>query len=321
MARPQSPLWVAMGAPLPWHGTGAATFLHIPNGDETAPGGFVQGVKRFARPEADVTAIAPALSVQSQTEGVWQKLLEHITMQAGEHGIQRLYACLETDDGALDTLIAGGFVPYIQETLYSLGDVPVSLAAGEPAWPHVRPQLESDSFALQRLHNLLTPPVIQQAEGTLINHGETPSPLDLRNWWQPEHVEGLVYVRQDEIIAAAQIRRGRSAHWLQILIDPSDDSAAHELLDCCLYTLAHYRNRPVYCALRSYQGQLALLLQERRFETTTALTRLVRHTTRMAKSPVASRSKELIEITIPGLLTSDIPYSDLNAAPLQTLFE
>lgn len=69
LVRQRSPLWMAVTAPLPWHGSGAATFLHLGAGAEP---GFVQALKRPGRAEADILAIAPPPGeTRSRTQSAW----------------------------------------------------------------------------------------------------------------------------------------------------------------------------------------------------------------------------------------------------------
>lgn len=315
-ADPLAVVWAAVGAPLPWHGTGAATYLHVPNSTHPVHG-FVQAVKRFARPEADLTRIAPAYHAHPQAGAIWQALLEHVSLQAGEHGIQRLYLCLESEDEAQTAVTAVGFVPYIQETLFRHPGVELKdQAEDEAAWPHVRGQRETDSIALQRLHSRYTPPLVQQAEGSLLNHDETPSPLDLRTWWQPERIEGFVYETKGEIVAAAQLTRGRHAHWLRLIGD-LDATALTALLRRALHACSRYSKRPLYVPLRPYQSGFGPILRDFGFEPTTTLTRFVRHTTALVKKPLPLPVKEAIEVTLTGIVPYETPHARFQLADEQ----
>ena len=97
LTQAQSPLWAAVGAPAPWYGTGAATYLYQQTSDPHSLQGFIQAIKRLGRPEADITYIAPRHDAHPHAAACWQTLLEFIAYDAGEHGIQRLYLCLESE--------------------------------------------------------------------------------------------------------------------------------------------------------------------------------------------------------------------------------
>ena len=61
LTHPRDPLWSALTAPWPWAGFGIATYVLTASSGETEEAGFVQLMKRPARPEADVLYLAPAL--------------------------------------------------------------------------------------------------------------------------------------------------------------------------------------------------------------------------------------------------------------------
>lgn len=281
---------MAVTAPLPWHGSGAATFLHLGAGAEP---GFVQALKRPGRAEADILAIAPPPGESPQQDAVCLAMLAHLIASAGGQGIQRLFLCLPAQDPALPLAQQSGFVAYIQETLFHLTIAP------PPSAPvgGIRRQRQEDSFALQRLHSTYTPPLVQQAEGTLAANGDPATPLDLHFWWQPEHTRGYVYEGQEGITAAAFVRQGRSGHWLRLLGGAAGLEAVDHLLAQCLCDLAEAPPHPIYCALRPYQSSFGPLLRQRGFEPGPSLTRLVKHTTSFIKQPVATPARELAEAT------------------------
>ena len=301
---PQNVLWAAVGAPLPWLGSGAATYLYVPTAETASLYGFVQARKRVGRPEADVIRIAPVHDADPQAGGIWQRLLERVAHDAGEHGIQRLYLCLENDDEAMGTVTASGYAPYIQETLFRHSGVATPKRGNMGSWPNVHSQSEADSFALHRLHSRHTPHLVQQAEGMLAGNGDGPSSLDLRKWWQPEHVEGFVY-DDGEILAASQIVRGRNVHWLHLLGDPSATEPVAALLGCSLDALGRYSERPVFCPLRPYQSGFGPLLLDAGFEPGPTVTRFVKHTTSMVRKTVAVPMAERVEATLPTLAPAD----------------
>ena len=303
LTQPYSPLWAALGAPLPWHGSGAATYLHIPSETDPQIDGFIQAIKRPARDEADITYIAPLLD-DASADVVWGSLLEYVAVEAGEHGIQRLYLCIASDDPGCELVSNSGYTPYIRETLFRLASTPQTNNA-QDASPQIRPQREADSVALQRLFSRYSPPVVQKAEGMFASNDDAPSPLALRSWWLPEQAEGLVFEEQGEIIAAAHIQHGNAGHWLRLFGDPSATDVMAELLNHSLKTLSHHRNHPVYCAIRPYQSRFGPLLRALGFTPEQEITRFVKHTTSFVKRPALQRAHEAIEGSIPGLIPTD----------------
>ena len=299
-----SPLWAAIGAPLPWHGSGAATYLYFPAQTSPQIDGFIQAIKRPARPEADITRIAPLLSDDAQADVVWSSLLEHVASEAGEHGIQRLYICIASDDPGCELVSNSGYTPYIRETLFHLASIP-EINSEQKTHPQIRPQREGDSLALQRLVSRYSPPVVQKAEGMFASNEDSPSPLTLRAWWQPENIEGIVFEDQGEIIAAAHIQQGNSGHWLRLFGDPNDTDVMKKILVQSLNTLSRYRNRPIYCAIRPYQSQFGPLLQTHHFMPEQEITRFVKHTTSFVKRPALHLAHDPLEGTMPGLIPTD----------------
>lgn len=304
LTQPYSPLWAALGAPLPWHGSGAATYLHIPNEIIPKIEGFIQAIKRPARAEADITYIAPLLSDDVQADVVWSRLLEHVAAEAGEHGIQRLYLCITSDDPGCEVVSNSGYTPYIRETLFRLASIP-QIDSSQETPPQIRPQREADSLALQRLFSRYSPPVVQKAEGMFTSNDDAPSPLALRLWWQPENIEGVVFEEQGEIIAAVHIQHGNSGHWLRLFGDPNAPEVMEALLDYSLKTLSRHRDHPVYCAIRPYQSRFGPLLRAQNFTPEQEITRFVKHTTSFIKRPALQRAHEAIEGSMPGLIPTD----------------
>ncbi len=314
LTQPYSPLWAALGAPLPWHGSGAATYLYFPTKTSPQIKGFVQAIKRLARAEADITHIAPPLSNKNQIDAVWNSLLEYVVSEAGEHGIQRLYICIATDDPACALVSDSSFTPYIRETLYRLPN----LSAIDPVQqsnPQIRPQREGDSLALQRLVSRYSPQVVQKAEGMFSGNGDSPSLLTLRTFWQPENIEGIVYVDHYDIIAAAQLQQGKSGHLLRLYGDPNNTEAMDELLAQSLKAFSQYKNRPIYCALRSYQSQFAPLLLKYNFSPGQEITRFVKHTTSFVRRPVLQPAHEAREGALPGLIPTDFSLENPKQHP------
>lgn len=293
-----------MGAPLAWHGTGAATYLYHPD-DNTKPlYGFVQAIKRLARPEADIMAIAPDPDNHPRAStAIWQRLLEFIVKDAGEHGIQRLYICVDSDSTALPLIIHSSFAPYIRETIFQLPSVSSLPPPSSDTAIFVRPQRESDSFALHRLYTRYTPALVQQAEGRLLMNDDPPSPLHLRSWWQPEHSEGLVFEEKGDVVAAAHIIRGNKGHWLRLYGAPEATDAVSDIILHSLHILSRYPRHPVYCTLRPYQTSFGPLLRAYGFRSGPSLTRLVKHTTIQNKQAVSLR--DMAEVPISGLIPSE----------------
>lgn len=310
LTQPRWPLGMALSAPVPWYGSGVATFVRHSN--DHSPNGFVQANKHLGRSEADVCYIAPKLEQHPDTSDTWRALLKHLIAHAGDFGIQRLYACLPAQDEAAEIVASGGFALYVRETLFRLPSA--SPVIGHGIDPNVRPQREIDSFALQRLSDRTTPPVVQKAEGAFIKENDNANHhLIFQNWWQPDRMEGLVYESEGDILGAMRIRRGHKGHWIHFLGDATRRDIVIALLNHALRLLGQ-GNLPVYCGVRSYQSSLGTVLLEAHFEPMTELARFVRHTTVRLREPVTGKKRLLVETTFPGIISSDVsPKSETSA--------
>ncbi len=294
---------MALGAPVPWYGSGVATFIHRHSSESPYPNGFILAKKRLGRPEAEVRYIAPALDAGPNVDGAWRALLEHLVAHAGDFGIQRLQVCIPTREDAAALLAQCGFALYTRESLFRLRSRPRHLSPAAAA-PYVRAQREADSFALQRLADRFIPPVVSRAEGVSFHNGTVNHALIFQNWWQPEQQDSLVFERQGDIQAALIMQRGPRGIWLRFLGDPSLQEAMDALLYQGLLALPH--DRPIYCGVRAYQAALGPVLHAREFETITELARFVKYTTVSVREPAPAHSRPLVETTFPGVIPSKI---------------
>ncbi len=303
LTHPLRPLWAALGSPVPWYGSGVATFVSLPDRDQELPAGYIQASKRLGQSEADVCSIAPRLEKDAHVHDAWQALLRHLITHAGDFGIQRLYACLPAQEEAAHIVASSGFARYARETLYQLHPASVTPPA-VAASPHVRSQREIDSLALQRLYYRHTPRVVQQAEGLLLKENETSNiHLIFQDWLQPSGANGLVYEQKGEILGAVRFISGGKGRWLHFWGDPTQQEVLDALLTESIRLAAEDR-LPLYCGVRSYQSALGAALSAKEFQPSIELARLVKHTTVRIREPAASRSRILVETTLPGVLPS-----------------
>ena len=305
LIHPRWPLWTALGAPVPWHGNGVATYVYRPTSNSQLPAGVIQARKRLGRPEATLCYIAPALEASPQATDTWRALLEHLIAQAGDYGIQRLYACLPTAYEPASLMAASGFVPYVRETLFRLPPpgprkpTPINVAS-------VRGQREGDSLALQRLADRFTPQVVRQAEGFLFQDNDSNHALIFQAWRHSDQEAGLVFEQKGEVVAALFMHRGEQGIWLRYLGDPTQSEAIHALLNRALLEIQG-AEKPVYWGVRAYQSPVAVILRERGFEEAMELARLVKYTTVSLREPAPSKTRILVETTtFPGVISSQL---------------
>ncbi len=289
LTHPHEPLWTALIAPWPWAGVGVATFVL----DERVNGqrlyGFVQLMKRANRSEADLLHVAPAhmsqLANDRSAEVIWNRLLNHCSLAAATHGLQRIYASAPEDCFEQTSLRQAGFCLYTRETIYRLASLP---AATESA-PGIRPQHPRDSWALQRLYVRGTPRLVQQAEGALSTEAGTP----MLSWWEPNDWQGLVWEPAGEVRGAVQMHRGRAGHWLRVL--GAGELAAREVRLLIEQGLRHlndaramrdHRDVPVYVTVRDYDINLSGALIGFGFAPFMERARLVKHTVVRVAEPL-----------------------------------
>jgi hypothetical protein len=275
LVRPRSPLGPALLDPFPWHGIGIATYVLEGKDRSRSARGIAQMQKRPGRPEADLLFLSPRLDAHAGADDIWCRLLSHCAQEAGQFGIQRLFATLPDDPQMLDIFMQVGFSLYAREDVYRLGQV--LRPAKAPENRKVRRYREEDNWALQRLYATYTPRLVQQAEGVAngdARHGREPS-TDLT----------FVLERGTEIAAALQIEIGSAGHWLRAYGNTQDAESMEALLRRGLAALASYRERPVYSAVRDYQGGLRALLSDQGFQPFATWNRLVKHTVSWVKEP------------------------------------
>lgn len=292
LTRPRSPLAVAILGPFPWRATGVATYVLQARVQGRRVAGFVQILKRPGRPESDVLVLAPALPAGLATEDIWLRLLTRCVAEAGEHGVQRVFASVPEGGAEGDLLRQLGFVPYTHETVYRLQSH-VRLTTTLPG--EIRPQHARDGWAVMRLYHTVTPPVVQHAEGALESENSGFQPL----WWESPLLRsrGFVLDHHGDVTGAVHIQSGPAGHWLRIWSADDRQTAVPALLGHCLAVLNHSeRQKPIYCAVRDYQSDMHLPLVDVGYQPYAHRSRLVKHLT--------VRVKETVPQAIPALVTN-----------------
>ncbi len=302
LTRPRHPLAVAMLAPFPWRGLGVATYIVRAAAGHVTPG-FAQVLKRPDRPESDILALAPDLAHSGPpADATWSQLLLRLTHDAGYHGVQRIFVSAPADGREVELLRHVGFAPYTQETIYRWEP---SNALAPVANGDVRPQRPGDAWALQRLYHAATPPLVQQAEGSAESESSGLAPA----WWESGlQAQGVVVYRAGNLASAVQMVSGPAGHWLRLWSAGEEPGGVNLLLEHCLAQLAAERQRrPVYLALRDYQGGLQTLLREFDFRPYLRRTRLVKHLVVRVKEaePALMPAPSLVRGALPMLANDE----------------
>jgi len=292
LVRSRSALWSALLAPFPWHGIGVATYVLRGWDGRRLAHGVAQMQKRPERPEADLLFLAPALDAHEGAGDIWYRLLGHCGYEAGQFGLQRLFATLPDDAEMLEVFRQACFSLYAKEEIFRLERA--FRLEGSPDQGLVRPYREADDWALQRLALAYTPRLVQQAEGMM--NGDAPLTRD------PGAGLTFVLARGAEVLGAVQIETGTLGYWLRLYGNPQAVGEMRALLLHGLSALAAYPPRPVYCGVRDYQGGARTLLSDLGFRPFATWNRLVRYTVAWAKEP-ALRATPALERGVEPTMT------------------
>lgn len=273
------PLLATLIGCLPLQGTGVFTYIcdEVEEGRRMAA--FAQVRMRKESSEADVVYLTPSPSVAEEAITIWCRLLEHLCLEAGEQGIQRIFARLPEDGPEVEAFQQVGFSIYTREDIFRLVQIPSDLS--HPERRTVRPQQPADSWGLQGLYATVAPRLVQQAESLTAREWEaTPGP-----WLRQAKREGYALEDKGEVIGYLRIRKGQTGHWLKLLLHPQAYERADELIEQSLSLLAEYPPRPIYCCLRRYQGGLRVPLEAKGFHLFASQCVMVKYTTVRVKEP------------------------------------
>jgi hypothetical protein len=186
---------------------------------------------------ARLSFLAPESALDS---GGLHTMLDHMIQHIGYRGAMHLLAEVDERTAAFETLRRAGFAIYIRQRIWQLAGE----YANRPNGSSWRTGRGRDVIAVRSLYNTLVPGLVQQVE---------PLPSN--------HLHGLVYERDGEILAYAELKYGSRGIWVQPFIHPDVDQVIERLVEL-LGRLSNRRSRPVYLCIRSYQSWLEHALEE-----------------------------------------------------------
>ncbi len=282
----RSALATALLAPVPWVGTGLASYVWSPMQQVQ---GFVQMLKRPGRHEADLLYLAPRLEQSPAGPAAWESLLPACIAEASSQALRRLFVSVPEGRAELDVLASLGFMVYTSEEVFVLSSPPRLPAL--PPDPRLRPRQPEDVWWLRRLYSIYTPPPVQNAEGHNSDDGQISLPLA---WWELTNQSSFVVHDKGEVLGGMQLVNGRRGHWLLLHGDPGDADLMATVLRYGM-ELARGSHWPMYCAVRPYQGGLAAVLQDHGFQSFTRRSRTIKH--------LVVRVKTAEPVTTPNLVT------------------
>lgn len=274
LLHPRSPLRSALLANLFPTVPSMTTFvLNFADENGKTQSGLIQARIRPGRPELDVVFVSPSLESGNGSHAMWQRLLTHLCVKAGEAGQQRIYAHVGNGrEDALQIFRNIGFAAYAEETVFKLA-APGKRCAGP--LPVLRRQTEADSWSLQRLYAAVTPHVVQTAEGLAQGQWQINNYLIIDQGYR----YGYVWENQGEILAVLNFHSGKAGHWFRLMIHPDAAEEAAPLIEAGANMANSRSRRPVFCSLRTYQTEFTGPLSDCGFEPIAGQTLMVKHIT------------------------------------------
>jgi hypothetical protein len=211
----------------------------------------------------------------------------HLCIAAGEQQVQRLFARLSEDSPAEDVFRQAGFAVYCRERVFSRssgdaqGKAPHAAGLGQLSARVHRAHAE-DGWDMQQLWTRATPRLVLHAEGFSESHGNA----QLADFPFSSLEHGYV-CRSDrgQMRGYLHLLSKPRGAWLRLLLYPQASDTAVEILDHALAVLRNHSPRPIYCAVREYEGGMQSVLQDRGFVHVEDHSLLVKHTTVRVREP------------------------------------
>lgn len=300
----QSVFRAALSSAFLWSDARVTTYILYRREHGLANRGLLQLQKRAGRPEADILALAPALDTTWGHPAIWQKLLAHAISEAPRQGLLRLFADVPDQPLPVSTFSHVGFRVYSRQTIWRLAPHRVE-AFPNPISSVIRPQMQADEWALQRLYARTTPGSVQQAEGLQGDEAVKPPILD---WWRSALRKSYVLEEKGEIGGCLQIAYGSRGVWLQLWLDTHepDTRYLHELLRFGLALLRQEEVRvPLYTGVHTYEGALSSVLTEYGFAPFTDRAKMVKQVLQWVRKVAPAP----ISVLDPVREVAPIPYT------------
>lgn len=190
-------------------------------------------------------------------------LLEHVSSAAGRSLVRRVFLQSPARTRADVVARRAGFQRYVGSALYRLL-AGATLPPADPEALQPRPRTRADDHALFQLYVAAVPPTVRSAEALSFDEW-----LGLRRG-RPASARFATARRQyvwelgPSIAASAEIIRGQSSQYVELLIHPRFEESTDRLVRSLL---AHTDGRvPIYVSARDYQPALATALETFHFQ-------------------------------------------------------
>lgn len=296
-----SPFADALASRMSFGNMGAETYVLYTNGRKQRALGVVQARHRKNRPEADITFIAPSLEQDPEAVTTWYRLLSEATNGLGELGCQRIYAAVPAGNSVEEVFRQAGFVAYTREQVYILDNPGVSaFLAAHPARASgtttLRRMRKRDGWNVLRVYVAVTPRNVQYAEGMFTTEG---TQTNLEDWWENANGTSYVLETNNTLTGIVRVTRGRLASWVRLHLAPPAAGRADDLVAAAIALVSKTRVRPIYVAVRDYEGGIRGALEAAGFVRKLERSHMVKHTT--------VRVREAVPWLAPVLETTKIP--------------
>ena len=186
---------------------------------------------------AHLSFLAPESALDS---GELNAMLDYMIQHLGHRGALHLLAEVDERTIAFEALRKAGFALYVRQRIWQFAGT-YALDSNGSRW---RAGRSRDVIAVRSLYNTLVPGLAQQVEPVPSNH-----------------LHGLVYEQDGEILAYAEVKYGARGIWIQPFIHPDVDKVMKRVVDL-LARLANRRSRPIYICVRSNQSWLEHAFEE-----------------------------------------------------------
>jgi hypothetical protein len=205
------------------------------------------------------------------------KLLEYLVIDAGERGVLRVYARLNTDSPEFGLFSQTGFHSYTHENLFTLS---YGTAIERPDSLKMRPQRRRDAWFINELYRAISPSFVQNTEQNLardweIHKGYFPRPVKEQGW---------VLEQDGKVSAYIRIVSNRHKHMMRIMNLDTQRELLPDLVRFALSTLKADPNCSVYCSVREYQAEQGVVLEDVGFTYSSKQAVMVKHTVQFVRS-------------------------------------
>ena len=282
LTRPISPFWRTLSSYISVYEPNIHTYVLQSNTGEGRMTGVAQLCECSGRPEGEIIYMAPSLSAHPEARHIWSQLLSQVCKQAGEQGLQRLFASVLWDGEEIEVLSQEGFVTYAHEEILRLDEI--SSMRWKLPLKGLRRLRYGDTCRLLKLYVTVTPRRVQWAEGQ--NPPLSWLIVSKRGILRGEEAYVFESKEEETVSGLLHVIPGKTGHWLEIVWVPDGGADVDDLINFGLERISNWTPRPVYTAVREYQGGVLPSLYARGFQPRARQAAMVKNTAIWVKDDV-----------------------------------